>query len=91
MACSKGLREYGMKRCVGQEERSQIILFPERLDAYVNEDNPVRVVDVFVEGLYLAALGFEGVTLWRQAKAVMCGKALHEHRLTGRIMHHASG
>jgi hypothetical protein len=80
-----------MKRFVGQEERSQIILFPERLDPYVNQDNPVRVVDVFVEGLYLAALGFEGVTLWRQAKAVMCGKALHEHRLTGRIMHHASG
>jgi hypothetical protein len=76
MAWSKGLREYGMKRFVGQEERSQIILFPERLDAYVNEDNPVRVVDVFVEGLYLATLGFEGVILWRQAKAVMCGKAI---------------
>jgi transposase len=51
-----------MKRFVEQEERSQIILFPERLDDYVNEDNPVHVVDVFVEGLHLAALGFEGVT-----------------------------
>jgi transposase len=62
MELSKALREYGMKRFVEQEERSQIILLPERLDDYVNEDNPVRVVDVFVEGLHLAALGFEGVT-----------------------------
>jgi|SRR6478672_2457513 transposase len=51
-----------MKRFVEQEERSQITLFPECLDDYVSEDNPVRVVDVFVEGLHLAALGFEGVT-----------------------------
>jgi hypothetical protein len=49
MELSKVLREYGMKRFVEQEERSQIILFPERLDDYVNEDNPVRVEDVFVE------------------------------------------
>jgi transposase len=52
MELSKVLREYGMKRFGEQEERSQIILFPERLDDYVNEDNPVRVVDVFVEGLH---------------------------------------
>jgi transposase len=45
-----------------QSSASQIILFPERLDDYVNEDNLVRVVDVFVEGLHLAAFGFEGVT-----------------------------
>jgi transposase len=51
-----------MKRFVEQEERSQIILFPVRLDDYVEEDNPVRVVDVFVEGLHLAEFGFEGVT-----------------------------
>lgn len=49
-----------MKRLVEQQERSQIILFPKRLDDHVEEDNPLRVVDVFVEGLYLAALGFEG-------------------------------
>jgi transposase len=51
-----------MKRFVEQEERSQITLFPESLDDYVSEDNPVRVVDMFVEGLHLATLGFEGVT-----------------------------
>ena len=33
-----------MKRFVEHEERSQIILFPKRLDDYVNEDNLVRVV-----------------------------------------------
>ena len=30
-------------------------------DSYVTEDNPVRVVDVFVEQLDLGQLGFEGV------------------------------
>ena len=49
-----------MKRFIEQQERSQVTLFPERLDDYVNEDNPVRVVDVFVESLHLATLGFEG-------------------------------
>jgi len=51
-----------MKRFIEQQERSQVTLFPERLDDYVNEDNPVRVVDVFVESLHLATLGFEGAT-----------------------------
>jgi transposase len=51
-----------MKRFVEQEERSQITLFPECLDDYLTDDNPVRVVDAFVEGLHLATLGFEGVT-----------------------------
>jgi transposase len=36
-------------------------LFPACLDEYINEDNPVRVIDVFVEELDLAALGFDGV------------------------------
>jgi transposase len=35
-------------------------LFPESLDDYIAEDNPVRVVDVFVDELDLKALGFEG-------------------------------
>ena len=37
------------------------MLLPEQLDDYVTEDNPVRVVDVFVEQLDLGQLGFEGV------------------------------
>jgi len=49
-----------MKRFIQGTERSQIILFPEQLEDYVAEDNPVRVVDVFVEQLDLVQLGFEG-------------------------------
>lgn len=43
-------------------DRRQVTLLPDCLDAYVAEDNPVRVVDVFVDDLDLGALGFEGVT-----------------------------
>jgi transposase len=49
-----------MKRYVEGENRSQSTLFPECLDDYIAEDNPVRVVDVFVDELSLKALGFEG-------------------------------
>lgn len=49
-----------MKRFIEGENRSQSVLFPERLDDYIGEDNPVRVIDVFVEELNLMELGFEG-------------------------------
>lgn len=42
--------------------RGQSALLPECLDDYVGEDNPVRVVEAFVEQLDLAELGFDGVT-----------------------------
>jgi len=42
-------------------DRGQGTLFPALLDDYVAEDNPVRAVDVFVEGLDLDKLGFVGV------------------------------
>jgi transposase len=41
------------------ESRFQTTLFPEAIDEYIEEDNPVRVVDVFVDDLDLAALGFK--------------------------------
>src|SRR5471032_1764586 len=50
-----------MKRFVEGEDRRQGVLLPEFLDDYVSEENPVRVIDVFVEALDLGALGFEGV------------------------------
>ena len=50
-----------MKRFIEGEERSQSVLFPERLDDWIDEDNPVRVIDAFVEALNLAELGFAGV------------------------------
>jgi len=40
-------------------DRRQSVAFPSYLDDYVTEDNPVRFVEAFVEGLDLAALGFE--------------------------------
>jgi transposase len=49
-----------MKRYVEGQDRSQVTLFPESLDEYIAEDNPVRVVDVFVDELGLKDLGFEG-------------------------------
>jgi transposase len=49
-----------MKRYVEGESRSQSTLFPERLDDYIGDDNPVRVVDVFVDELDIKTLGFEG-------------------------------
>src|SRR5258707_13976737 len=39
-------------------DREQVTLFPARLDEYVAEDNPVRAVDAFVDGLDLDGLGF---------------------------------
>ena len=39
-------------------DREQVTLFPARLDEYVVEDNPVRAIDAFVDGLDLDALGF---------------------------------
>src|SRR5437879_3571182 len=50
-----------MTRFVVGDDRSQSTLFPERLEDYLSEDNPVRAIDVFVEGLNLGRLGFGGV------------------------------
>ena len=50
-----------MKRFVEGQDRSQLILLPDCLDDYVGEDNPVRIVDAFIDELDLAALGFDGV------------------------------
>ena len=36
-------------------------LFPECLEDWIDEDYPVRVIDVFVEELDLGELGFGGV------------------------------
>ena len=50
-----------MRRFVEGIDRGQTTLFPECLEDWIGEDNPVRVVDVFVEELDLAELGFDGV------------------------------
>jgi transposase len=50
-----------MRRFVEGTDRGQSTLFPECLEDWIGEDNPVRVIDVFVDELDLAELGFSGV------------------------------
>src|SRR5689334_17396453 len=50
-----------MRRFVEGTDRGQSTLFPECLEDWIDEDSPVRVVDVFVDELDLGALGFDGV------------------------------
>ena len=50
-----------MRRFVEGADRGQRTLFPESLEDWIIEDNPVRVIDVFVDELELAELGFSGV------------------------------
>lgn len=49
-----------MSRFVEGEQRTQLSLLPASLDEYVDAENPVRVVDVFIEELDLTTLGFWG-------------------------------
>jgi transposase len=44
-------------------ERKQVILFPEIIDDYITEENPVRFIDAFVDSLYLIELGFKHAEL----------------------------
>jgi transposase len=63
-----------MKRFVEAADRGQNTLFPECLEDWIGENNPVRVIDVFVDELDLAELGFDGV----------------EPQVTGRPSYHPS-
>lgn len=49
-----------MKRFIEGVSRDQSVLFPDHLEDFVDEDNPVRAVDAFVEALDLGKLGFSG-------------------------------
>jgi transposase len=51
-----------MYRFIDGEDRMQRALLPHSLEDYVGEENPVRVVEVFIGELDLAALGFSGMT-----------------------------
>ena len=50
-----------MKRFLVGADRGQSTLLPECLDDWIDESNPVRAVDAFVDALDLARLGFEGI------------------------------
>jgi hypothetical protein len=53
------LRGKLMRLFVEQADRGQSTLLPECLDDFINESNPVRVIDVFVNTLDLAGMGFD--------------------------------
>ncbi|RZO84306.1 MAG: IS1182 family transposase [Oceanococcus sp.] len=48
-----------MSRYIDGESRDQSTLFPQRLDEYIGDENPVRAVDVFVDELDLMEIGFK--------------------------------
>jgi transposase len=48
-------------RSAFQADRGQWTLLPQCLDDFIDESNPVRVIDVFVDALDLAEMSFEGV------------------------------
>src|SRR5690349_19126566 len=50
-----------MRRFVEGIDREQATLFPEHLEDWVDQDNPVRAIDAFVDKLELCGLGFNGV------------------------------
>src|SRR5256885_15672842 len=50
-----------MRRFVEGVDRGQRTLFPECLEDWIDEGNPVRAIDAFVEKLDLSGLGFDGV------------------------------
>jgi transposase len=54
-----------MRRFVEGVDRGQTTLFPECLDDWIGEDNPVRVIDAFVEELDLAELESDSLGLNR--------------------------
>ena len=56
-----------MKRFVEGVDRSQSTLFPEQLEDWIGADNPVRVIDVFVDEPDLGELGLAGSSRRRPA------------------------
>jgi len=50
-----------MKRFIAGEDRRQAALLPDCLEDYVSDENPVRVIEAFIDELDLKALGFAGV------------------------------
>ncbi|RTZ38849.1 IS1182 family transposase [Candidimonas sp. SYP-B2681] len=51
-----------MSRYITGQDRQQVTLLPECLDDFISEDNPIRVVEAFVNELDLTSLGFQGAT-----------------------------
>jgi transposase len=63
-----------MRRFVEGVDREQATLFPEYLEDWIDQDNPVRAIDAFVDKLDFSRLGFDGVT---PAPTIGIAEALH--------------
>lgn len=50
-----------MKRFIEGQARDQATFFPECLEDWIDDNNPVRVVEAYVESLDLRSLGFRGI------------------------------
>jgi transposase len=50
-----------MRRFIEEADRGQWTLLPACLDDFIDDSNPVRVIDAFVDALDLAKMSFEGV------------------------------
>lgn len=50
-----------MPRFIEAESRAQATLFPERIDDYIEDNNPVRAIEAFVDMLDLEGIGFQGM------------------------------
>jgi len=57
-----------MSNHIKGQSRTQVTLLPEVLDDFVAEDNPVRVIDVFVDELDLQQMGFNRVVAKRTGR-----------------------
>jgi transposase len=55
------IRRLAVKRFIEGDDRTPSTLFPAMLADYIDEDNPVRVIDAFVDALDLGELGFNGI------------------------------
>ena len=51
-----------MHRFIEGTDRSQVTLFPDRLEDWIDADNPVRVIDAFIDALDLNGLRFVRAT-----------------------------
>ncbi len=72
-----------MKRFIEGVDRSQTTLFPDRLEDWIDDDNPVHVIDVFVDELELSDLGFTRV-------APLTAAILRSHERRAQLRHQQS-
>jgi transposase len=72
-----------MSRFIDEADRFQGTLLPETIDEYVAEENPVRVIEAFVEALDLAELGFRASSRMRRVARAITRRRCSRSTSTG--------